>query len=297
MLLLYNFDALILESYGRNDLAKKLTKHLLVLINQNIGKLIFSKKIQLRLGSVESLKFINDSINITLSNRNYGSINANSYIIDGDQIKDLSINLELQLSSSELKAKRLLGNKIESIIEHEFLHLSEQYLTIVNNGIISKSWKMDQDLKILQNKYPDAENWLKISYFIYLSLPHELRARIQQLNNEIEQQHIKGIKNIIPFIKGTKIYNDLIFLSNVNQNILLDRLKLDIDYQNIISDFSKVFLKNKSHNLEKNFLDYIKKIKDKNKKMIDKLLRSSYNFESHEFDNDIIKYDDFKNKI
>lgn len=296
MLLLYNFDALILESYGRNDLAKKLTKHLLFLINQNIGKLIFFKKIQLRLGSVENLKFINDSINITLSNRNYGSINVNSYIIDGDQIKDLNINLELQLSSSELKAKRLLGNKIESIIEHEFLHLSEQYLTIVNNGIISKSWKMDQDLKILQNKYPDAENWLKISYFIYLSLPHELRARIQQLNNEIEQQHIKGIKNIIPFIKGTKIYNDLIFLSNVNQNILLDRLKLDIDYQNIISDFSKVFLKNKSHNLEKNFLDYIKKIKDKNKKMIDKLLRSSYNFESYEFDNDIIKYDYFKNK-
>lgn len=294
MLLLYNFDALILESYGRNDLAKKLTKHLLFLINQNIGKLIFFKKIQLRLGSVENLKFINDSINITLSNRNYGSINANSYIIDGNQIKDLTINLELQLSSSELKAKRLLGNKIESIIEHEFLHLSEQYLTILNNGIISKSWKMDQDLKILQNKYPDAENWLKISYFIYLSLPHELRARIQQLNNEIEQQHIKGIKNIIPFIKGTKIYNDLIFLSNMNQNILLDKLKLDIDYQDIISDFSKVFLKNKSHNLEKNFLDYIKKIKDKNKKMIDKLLRSSYNFESYEFDNDIIKYDDFK---
>lgn len=294
MLLLYNFDALILESYGRNDLAKKLTKHLLFLINQNIGKLIFFKKIQLRLGSVENLKFINDSINITSSNRNYGSINANSYIIDGNQIKDLTINLELQLSSSELKVKRLLGNKIESIIEHEFLHLSEQYLTIVNNGIISKSWKMDQDLKILQNKYPDAENWLKISYFIYLSLPHELRARIQQLNNEIEQQHIKGIKNIIPFIKGTKIYNDLIFLSNMNQNILLDKLKLDIDYQDIISDFSKVFLKNKSHNLEKNFLDYIKKIKDKNKKMIDKLLRSSYNFESYEFDNDIIKYDDFK---
>lgn len=294
MLLLYNFDALILESYGRNDLAKKLTKHLLFLINQNIGKLIFFKKIQLRLGSVENLKFINDSINITLSNRNYGSINANSYIIDSDQIKDLTINLELQLSSSELKAKRLLGNKIESIIEHEFLHLSEQYLTIVNNGIISKSWKMDQDLKILQNKYPDAENWLKISYFIYLSLPHELRARIQQLNNEIEQQHIKGIKNIMPFIKGAKIYNDLIFLSNVNQNVLLDKLKLDTDYQNIISDFSKVFLKNKSHNLEKNFLDYIKKIKDKNKKIIDKLLRSSYNFESYEFDNDIIKYDDFK---
>lgn len=294
MLLLYNFDALILESYGRNDLAKKLTKHLLFLINQNIGKLIFFKKIQLRLGSVENLKFINDSINITLSNRNYGSINANSYIIDSDQIKDLTINLELQLSSSELKAKRLLGNKIESIIEHEFLHLSEQYLTIVNNGIISKSWKMDQDLKILQNKYPDAKNWLKISYFIYLSLPHELIARIQQLNNEIEQQHIKGIKNIMPFIKGAKIYNDLIFLSNVNQNVLLDKLKLDTDYQNIISDFSKVFLKNKSHNLEKNFLDYIKKIKDKNKKIIDKLLRSSYNFESYEFDNDIIKYDDFK---
>lgn len=295
MTLIYNFDSFIFESYGKNDMVHKISERLIKIINKNIGKLILNKQITLKseIKTIESVTFINDIINIKLSDRFYGNVNQGVYFIKNDTIQDLVLNLKLILSKDELSAKILLNNSIFSTIEHEFLHVIENYQTFSNNRALSISWNMDKELKKMQNKYKNSINWTEISYFIYLSLPHEIRARIQQLNKEIEQQHIKGIKDVVDFIKNTKTYKDLDFLSKMDENILLNKLKQDIDYNSIISDFNNYFLKNTHGDFEMNFLKYIKKIKNKNRKILSRLLKCSYNFESFEIEDRIIDYDKY----
>jgi hypothetical protein len=298
MLIIYNYDDIIFERNGENLIAKELSKTILSEIEINIGKLIINKSLSFNciLNNNFGINFNNSIINISLSNRFYGNINTNSCIISNNTISNLVINLELILSPMEISAKRFINNKINQTINHEFLHLIERYLTINDNKKLSNSWSMDGELKKMQNKYKNDKNWQDISYFIYLSLPHEIRARTHQLNSEIEQTGLNGIKNVIKYIKNSKIYKDLDFLSNMDGDILLDKLKKDINYDKIISDFSCIFLKNPSTNYESNFLKYIKSIKNKNKKILDRLINTSYNFENYFIDDKIINYSEFLKK-
>ena len=294
MLLIQNYDTIIFERYGYNKITKEISDEIIKLIDQNIGRLILNGSISLKslIPTTCGINFINDEINIKLTNRFYGNVNLNSLIINNNSIKNLVLNLELKLSSSEISARKLIDNNISGTIEHELLHTIEKYLTISDGRNIANSFSMDAELKKIDKKYTNSKNWQDISYLIYLSFPHEIRSRIQQLNREIENTHIRGVKNVNSFIKNTKIYQDLNFLSKIDPIKILTNLKNDKDYKDILKDFSIYVLKNNNINYEKNFFDYIKKMKQKNKKMVDKLERTSYNFENNNYDK-ILNYKDF----
>ena len=229
-------------------------------------------------------------------------MNPLSIKINNDEIDNVKINLEIELNHSELLLKLLdKNNKIFKTIKHEILHIIEIYLSKTNPKNLTKelsnSWKMGDDLEFLKNKYQNCNNWINdISYFIYLSLPHEMRAKIEELNGIITLNNIKGVENAINFIKTTKAYKDVEFLSNIDGNILLKKLKKDIEYNALIKDFSLIFLKNNKPNYENNFLNYIQKIKIKNKNLLRKFIKTSYAFEHmgmfEEFDK-IINYKDY----
>jgi hypothetical protein len=294
MLLIQNYDTIIFERYGQNKLTSFISDEIIKIINQNIGQLILNGSITLKsvIPKIKGITFTDDIINISISNRFYGNINPSTMIIKDNNINNLVLNLELILTPIEIQSRRLIDNNIESTIEHELLHTIEKYLTIIDGNKLSNSFSMDEQLKKLDKLYKNSQNWLDISYLIYLSFPHEIRARIQQLNKDIENKHIKGIPNVINYIKTTKIYKDLNFLTNIDEYIILKKLKNDKDYKDILENFSKNVLNNNNINYEKNFTDYIKKIKQKNKKMLDKLERTSYNFENINNDK-VIKYKEF----
>ena len=294
MLLIQNYDTIIFERYGYNKITKEISDEIIKLIDQNIGRLILNGSISLKslIPTICGINFINDEINIKLTNRFYGNVNLNSLIINNNSIKNLVLYLELELSPSEISARRLIDNNISGTIEHELLHTIEKYLTISDGRNIANSFSMDAELKKIDKKYTNSQNWQDISYLIYLSFPHEIRSRIQQLNREIENTHIRGIENVNSYIKNTKTYKDLDFLTKMDPIKILNNLKNDKDYKDILKDFSIYVLKNNNINYEKNFFDYIKKIKQKNKKMIEKLERTSYNFENINLDK-ILKYKDF----
>ena len=282
MLLIQNYDTIIFERYGQNKLTSFISDEIIKIINQNIGQLILNGSITLKsvIPKIKGITFTDDIINISISNRFYGNINPSTMIIKDNNINNLVLNLELILTPIEIQSRRLIDNNIESTIEHELLYTIEKYLTIIDGNKLSNSFSMDEQLKKLDKLYKNSQNWLDISYLIYLSFPHEIRARIQQLNKDIENKHIKGIPNVINYIKTTKIYKDLNFLTNIDEYIILKKLKNDKDYKDILENFSKKVLNNNDINYEKNFTDYVKKIKQKNKKMLDKLERTSYNFEN-----------------
>jgi len=292
MIIIRNYDDMLLERYGYNNIAKEISNKIIDLINYNLGKLILNKSITLNssLGKISEIDFIEDIINIKLSNRTYGNVNPKSTINESDSIYNMTINLELILSPIELKAKRLIHNDIIHTVEHESLHIIEGYLTNLNNKSFAKSWDMGSELQDLQNKYKLDDNWQEISHFIYLSLPHEMRARLQQLNSKIKMMGLRGIYYVQGYIKRTKIFKDVEFLSEIDEIVTLNKLKKDKNYNDIIKDFSLLFLKNSGIDYENNFKDYFKTIKFKNKKILSKLLKTSYNFESYGHEDIIIDY-------
>jgi len=295
MILIYNWDNFILEKFGKNDIAKNLSDRIFDIINRNLGKLILNKELKITnsIGEIDGVKFINDEINVNILDRNYGNMNPMSIIIEDNSISNLKINLEFTLDESEKKYKEISStNRLLGTINHESLHLIERYLTFINENDFSKSWEMGEILDNLRNKYKSSNNWQDdISYFIYLSLPHEMRARLHQLNSEIKSN---GIKDVMQYIKSSKIYKDVEFISNIDISKILNKLKLDRDYSLILKDFSLEFLKNDNKNYEKNFTDYLKRIKTKNKKLLDKLLRTSYNFESVSLPDKVLDYEKYK---
>jgi len=278
------YDDILFESYGSNHLVEELTDKIFNLINSNLGKLLLKKELQITNSiSHKYINFENDIINIKISNRNYGNVNVSKLDIS-DKIKNLIINLEFTPTKNERISKRLFkNNKLYNNISHELLHVIELYLTEKNKNNKSKSWKEGEILNDLINKYND-KNWQDISYLIYLSLPHEQRSRIQQLNTEISSLNFKDINEVVDFIKKSKIYSDVKFISMLDSSVILNKLKNDKNYSNIIYDFNNDFL-NKNSNEEKNFIQYINNIKSKNQKMLKKLIKISYNFEGNMYEN------------
>lgn len=294
------YDSFIFEKFGSNDICKELSNIILDIINQNIGKLILNKSIFIKspLLNFKEIEFINDELNVKLSNRTYGNINPKSIVIDGDLIDGVIINLEMELNPTEIESKRIdVGNKIFKTIRHEFLHIVEIYLTKKNIKNTEKSlaisWEMGERLQNLQKKYKKSENWQDVSHLIYLSLPHEMRSKIEEINAEIESSGIKGILKTQDFIKKTKAYKDVEFISNVDIGGILNKLKKDKNYNKIIKDVSEYFLQSLSKNHERQFIDYFNRVKIKNRKLLTKLLKSSYNFESNGYFDKEIDYSEY----
>jgi hypothetical protein len=278
--MLIKFDNFIFEQYGSNQIVRTLTNFIFQILNDNIGKILLNKNIQLKstLSKFDEIKFVNDIINVKISNRSYGNVNPKSIFITDDIISNLILNLELVISPQEIIMKKLYkNNEINKIISHELLHIIELFLTEKNKSKLSKSWEYGEKVQLLQKKYKETE-WQKISHLIYLSLPHEMRARVEELNKELEINNISGILDTQNYIKTTKIYKDCEILSRINPQLILNKLKSESDYKNLIKDFCEILL-DKYEDYEKEFLIYITKLKNRNKKFLDKLLRSSYNFE------------------
>lgn len=292
--ILYNYDNFILEKYGYNEIASTLSNKVISTINDNFGKLLVNKKLFLKnkIGEVSHINFIDDTINIKLSDKTYGNMNPSSLIIEGKNIYNLIINLEMKLNDSEIKAKKSINNDIIHTISHESLHIIELFLTSDNEKDFSNSWKMGEKLQNLKNRYND-DNWQNISYFIYLSLPHELRGRLQQLNSHIKKTSFNNIIDTQDYIKKTKIFKDIEFLSMMDENLILNKLKQDLNYKSIIKDFSEYFLE-KNGNYESNFIKYIKGIKIKNKKYLNKVLKTSYNIHNFSEQERIIDYKNYE---
>jgi hypothetical protein len=287
-----NFDNFIFESYGSNQIVRELTNDILNKINHDLGKLILNRGLSISIDNHKEVIFINSLINIRLSNRTYGNMNPKSIILTDNDISNLIINIELELSPSEIISKHLHNNKVKNVISHELLHVMELFLTKRNKKDISKSWEYGEKLNNINKKY-NSKNWNDISYLIYLSLPHEMRSKVEELNREIENNGVSGISNTKNFIKTTKIYKDVEFISNINTQNVLNKLKNDENYIYILKEFSKDFLEKETNNYEREFINYFGYIKKKNKKLLEKLLRSSYNFENLGYDQDI-NYDDYK---
>jgi hypothetical protein len=298
MIYLNDWDYFILENHGYNKMSNNISKKIIGLINDNLGKIILNRKITLyeKIGEVNGIIFVNDTINIKLSDKDYGNINPTKIITSKNTIENLVLNLEFTLSETERKLKKLYRNSVEYSIEHESLHIMELYLNKINSDKLSKSWDYGKKLFIINDKYKSNE-WNIINYFIYLSLPHEMRARLHQLNSEIRDLNTETT-NIDNYIKNTKIYKDVKFISELNTNILISKLKTDKNYNDLIKDFSLIFLENNNLNYEKNFIDYIENIKNKNIKLLDKISKIYYDFESimyEDFDR-VINYDEYIEK-
>jgi len=298
----FNFDNFILESYGKNDLVTKLTKYLTDIINEDLGKLILNKNLILKnsLKDFNDINFVNDIIQIKISNQSYGNINYDILTIKNNQIYNLIMNLEIDIKDIDINLKKIKSNFLFKIINHEFLHVIEKYLVISNNRKISKSWEYGKNLKELQDKYSNYIEWQNISYFIYLSLPHEMRSRISSLHSDIENLSNKDFKNVVNFIKNDKYFKDADFLSKINIDVLLIKLKNDSNYNNLLLDFNKTFLLNDKKDLkscEQEFIKYLKILKKKNEILKKKLIRTSYNYENVFYKNEIvdknINYDDY----
>lgn len=276
MIKIYN-DFLI-EKYGSNNLAKDISNYVIKQINYNIITLIKNKHLELSIDSFKDLNFKFSKINIYLSNKNYGNINIDNLFITNGIIYDLEINLYFQLTNQDLKFKNINYNKIIDTIRHEFLHIIEIYFTDKNQKKLANSWKQGEIIFKLRKKYLD-NNIQDIIHIMYLSLPHEMRARVEQINSEIEKNKLINKINIINFIKSTSIYKDCEFILNIDIERILLLLKTKKDFNNFLADINMN---------EKELKNYLKELKKLNLKFKQKLLRSYLNFESiqynHNFD-------------
>lgn len=269
-----DFESFILEKYGSNEIVEKLTEYIFDVINQNIGKIILNKYILIKnILKDDDINFLNDTIELKLSNRNYANINIDKLKIENDTIKDLYIYIEFKISENEIIQKQLdFRNEIKKFINHELNHLIERYLTIMNNNKYDKSWEDGKKLQDLKNKYPKYDD---ILYFIYLSLPHEIRSRVSHIHQQLK--YIEKDK-LISHIKNTKEYKDSEFLSCIDGKILLKKIKNYKDYDYFIRDFTEIFLGIKSKTYDNNFIKFFDKLKNRNKKMKSKLIKTSYSF-------------------
>jgi hypothetical protein len=280
-----NYGSFILEKWGSNDLSHDLSNFLIDKLNYNFGKLLLNREINISIEDYSEIKFKNSNIICKISNENYGAIDVNQIKIVNNEINNLEMILNIKISPLEKTIKKLnYDNKIISTIEHEFLHLIEIYYTMINDDNLSKSWKMGEELQKLKKKH-NNKTWNDIQYFIYLMLPHEIRARIHQLDSEIKNEKLKSIDEINDFIIQSKIYKDLEFLSKLDYNKLSSELE-------IIQDFS-INVLNKNENYEKEFKKFLKNIINKSKRLMKKMMKKRYNFLFEEQHDRNIDYDEW----
>lgn len=269
-----NYFDFILEKYGSNELVEKINDDIFDIINYNFGKILLNNNIILNnVIENDEIDFINDRIELIISDKNYARVNIDKLNIRNGVIEDLDIYIEFNVSDKERVQKQLnFDNKIKKNINHEIFHVIERYLTKLSDSKYAESWQYGKRLQELKNKYKEFDN---ILYFIYLSLPHEMRSRVSHVH-----QSLKNIKKdiLIDFIKKTKEYKDADFLSKVDEHLILNKIKENKSYDKFLKEFTEYFLLSKDKNYDKNFLDYFKKIKHRNKILKSKLIKTTYSY-------------------
>lgn len=278
-----DFIEYITERYTCNQDAKNITDLLFDEINNRFDELLSNKKLILTSvleNNYKSLIFINDIIEIHLSDRDYGRL-------DKCQIKNniilTKIYIEYKIKESEKIIKRLLKkSKIRNTINHEFNHVVEYY----HSEKMSDSWDIAKKITILREKYKD-DKIDNILHILYLSQPHEIRSRISSLYEDIKD-YSGNTHNFEIYIKTLVIYKELKYLSMIEPELLLKNIK-DND---IIDIMNTLFNIDKNH--RKEFIKYFNKLKISNDKMLEKILKSYYYlFENYICDDDFSKKIDF----
>jgi len=305
------YENFLNEKYGSNDIVDILTNQVYDLLINNFFELIISKELILK-DKILNIKYKN--INIVFNNtfiifkksdKNYGSINTNINIVKKKEnkkeyiyINDLVITIEINHNPNIF---------IKGIISHEFLHFIELIFTkneikkltsknIKKNSLSSNSFKQDKILKMLIKKYKNDKSWQEISFFIYFTFKHEIRANVSEITTRLEYEKIDNIENIVKYLKNTDIYKNYQFIEKISISKMMEKFKKDENYLSILKDFNNKFLKkNNGKNIdiyERNFINFFNKnIKRNAKYALKKIIKISYLYET-EIDllDDIIYY-------
>ena len=169
-------------------------------------------------------------------NKYTGDINYQS-IIDND-FKNCIINIFLPLDSKI--------NLSISALSHELFHLYELFQ--IKKIFKKTKWQHTTDLIDLEKM--DLYKYNSIKYFknlIYLSLPHEINARIASMHFYLLGFKSNDKEFLLNKLKTTKEYNYFNMLNNFDDNYYLDFLIKEIGLDSAINIF--------------NFLNIILKIK------------------------------------
>jgi hypothetical protein len=243
---------MILEKNGTPNILKEIideNKSIIInmlnnQINDKIELSINKKKLICNL----VIKFIFDIKNKYTSDINFlGSIKSN--------FNDCVINIYLPLNPNIEDTLR--------IISHELLHLYELYQ--IKNIFDKTKWKNTEALNDLDKM--NIMKYSSIKYFrdmFYLSLPHEINARITSLHFYLMTLHSKDKTILMNNLQNTLEWTYFIRLRDFNVKELYDSIlnEMDIDYAvNVFNFFNSIMKINFIINNEKDLFNYLDKTK------------------------------------
>jgi len=280
----------ITEKYSCNEDVKNITQLIYDEINKNIDKLLTTGELTIQdllHDNYTDIIFINDIIKIKLGSRDYGELTTceikNNVIL-------INVLIEYKLTHKDILNKKL-NEKIKYTINHEFNHVIERYYS----DELSNSWNISKNIDLLRLRYnpykTKIENFDKydmiddILHFLYLSQPHELRARLSSLYEELKNKDLK-FEEYENYIKNTDIYKELENICLIDPNFLIKKIDSDI-----LKDIMKRLF-NITKNCEKEFVKYFNRLKINNKTYLEKMLKSYYFI----FENPLSR-DEFDRKI
>jgi hypothetical protein len=291
---------MILEKRGTPDILKEIIKEnynniqTILSNNKNYSLLLnIDKSAQLE-NKIVYLK-CNLTINFNFETRyKYtGDINYLS-IIESD-FKNCIINIFLPINS---RIEETL-----SALSHELLHLYELYQ--IKNIFNKTKW---QDIQILDNiEKMEIYNYNSIKYFknlFYLSLPHEIRARVTSLHFHLLSLRSNNEDILLKELEDTKEWKYFKMLENFDIDkyyyLLLKEMDVDsaINIFNFLNEKIKINFKIDTENDILNYLSrskkYFNKISHLYKKKVNRIIKDLTNqtFEYIHHDRYILSFEE-----
>ncbi len=184
-------------------------------------------------------------------------------IFGGEYLKSPSIYIYLDVNNfNKLDLKR--------VILHELLHIYEIFNRIKNKTKKDIQWGLNNSLLKLRDKYTNSDI-SDFIYMIYLSLDHEINARVAETYIILMDQNTDNRANLLKELKNTSAWKYKEYLSDYN---------IDVDISEFLNDLSNEMLKKYDNNFKifkKNDTKYwIKLFKKKSKQFESKLLKIIY---------------------
>ncbi len=295
---------MILESQGTPDILKEI-----LLENFNIIQRIINNKENILHLDINKQIYINGKIVYFNSNLNiqfhYGNFN---YTGDLNYLTCIENNFENCLINLYLP---IIGdiNSTYKVLSHELTHLYELYQ--IKNVFNKTKWNYTKGLIDFEKLSVYKEENV-IQYFkniFYLSLPHEIRARISSLEFYLFYPEIKDRNVLEEKLKNTNEWRFYLALANFNPVGYLNKLYKILKDENFIFEIFNIFntllkinitIKNKEDLL--NYFDKCQKYFDKaalsyKKKMfkiVNKAINHNENYILRDPEIDILTFNDFK---
>lgn len=125
---------------------------------------------------------------------------------------------------------------LKRIILHELLHLYEFYMRFENNVISKLQYDLGYEINILSDKFKNDKFISDFIYLIYISLDHEINARVSETYIVLMEDRILNSLDVMINLKKTKAWKHslelLFFVNFINDN------NSKIDYDNLFDFFS-----------------------------------------------------------